>query len=56
MFPRKVEYWICSDKRTFTTEEEAIAHEEFLARQSSSPTSYCLAGNKNKPEIFEMWF
>lgn len=40
MYPRKVEYWVCSDMRTFPTQKEAEAHEEFLARERFRPTTY----------------
>lgn len=40
MYPRKVEYWVCSDMRTFPTKKEAEAHEEFLKRERMNPTVY----------------
>ena len=42
IFPHKVEYWVCSDMRSFPTEKEAIAHEEYLERERLNPqqTSY----------------
>ena len=35
-YPRKVEYWICSDDRTFTTEKQAIEHENFISKAQSA--------------------
>lgn len=36
-FPRKVEYWVCSDDRTFPTEKEAKKWEEILDRTINDP-------------------
>ena len=53
MYPKKVEYWICSDKRTFQTEKEAEEHERFLEREKSYQTSYSylISGS-----LADMWF
>ena len=36
-FPRKIEYWMCSDKRTFPTQKEAEEHEAYLQRLAEHP-------------------
>ncbi len=40
IYPKKVEYWICSDQTTHRTEEEAIAHEEYLRKTYNDPVVY----------------
>lgn len=45
MYPRKVEYWVCSDMRSFPTEKEAQEHEDYLERERQNPqqTTYIAA-------------
>ena len=37
-FPRKVEYWVCSDDRTFPTEQQAKDWENYLEKTRNDPT------------------
>ena len=55
-FPRKIEYWMCSDGRTFPTEEQAKEYESFLERQSKDPSSFANSYQSSKPDIFDVTF
>ena len=37
LFPRKVEYWICSDDRTFPTKQQADDWEAYLEKTRNDP-------------------
>lgn len=36
-YPIEIKYWMCSDKRTFPTKEEAERHEAYLQRIAEHP-------------------
>lgn len=38
-YPKKVEYWICSDDRTFPTEKQALDWEAFLNKTRNDPAN-----------------
>lgn len=51
-YPRKVEYWICSDMRTFPTREEAEAHERMIQSEDYRNKSYNASTSDKYTEIY----
>ncbi len=46
-YPRKIEYWVCSDMRQFSTEKEAQEHEEYLERERMNSQATVYNAEKN---------
>lgn len=47
-YPQEVNYWICSDGRTFSSKKEAVDHENFIERNlNASNASYSAAVDLN---------
>ena len=50
MYPRKIEYWMCSDGRTFPNEEQARDWESYLEKSRNDPSAYSAANSISAKE------
>ena len=52
-YPKKVEYWVCSDDRTFPTEQQALEWEAYLDKTRNDPNySNATSATGDKLDIF----
>jgi len=53
-YPRKVEYWVCSDDRTFPTEQQAKDWEKILEYQRNNPEGNANSITQQEVDIFDV--